>query len=347
MEKWYLINSSTRPNMMSGFEDEPFIDYREDAFMESLQTELASNIVLYNYDLSIGKKMRCIIQDNTANTQLKSIERTILFPIGTVKAGMYVYFENCYWLITGFPGNNKIYEKVTVILCQYKLRWQNERGQIIERWCNTTSASKYDTGEYRNHPIVLTSDNLTLLLPGDDESLDLDMKRVFIDKRSVNPTKIYKITRTDGTLYDYGEHGSVLAFIASKSEYNPDADNQELRICDYKEVISVENDENENPNLSLKIVYKGTNCIISGGNAKIFSLQILDEYNNSILSNEISWSVVTLPEHEDLITYEILQDGSIKIKAPYNEDLIGNQFLLVANYLNNSSSIYVDIGGGI
>ena len=131
MKKWYLINSSTAPNMTSGFENEPFIDWKEDAFSESLQTEIASTVILYNYDLSIGKKVRCIVQDNTANTQLKSIERTLLFPIGTVKAGMYVFFENCYWLITGFPGNNKIYEKVTAILCQYKLRWQNEYCIVI------------------------------------------------------------------------------------------------------------------------------------------------------------------------------------------------------------------------
>ena len=140
MQEWYLLMPDTRPNITGGYENESFIDYKDDAFYEMLQTDIASNVILYNSDLSSSSIIRCVIQGNTADTQLKSMERVGLFSCGTVKAGMYIYFEDRYWLITGYPGTNGIYEKATMVLCQYKLRWQNSSGDIIERWCNGTSA---------------------------------------------------------------------------------------------------------------------------------------------------------------------------------------------------------------
>ena len=156
MQEWYLLSQNTRPNVTGGFENDMFVENKDDAFAESLETDIAVSVILYNSDLSKGKNIRCIVQGNTADTQLKSLERTVLFSIGTVKAGMYVFFENRYWLINGYPGNNGIYEKATMVLCQYLLRWQNSEGKIIERWCNAVSASKYDVGENGNYTILLS-----------------------------------------------------------------------------------------------------------------------------------------------------------------------------------------------
>ena len=110
MKEWYLLSSSTRPNEIGGFENQAFVDYKDDAFQEALTTDIATTVTIYNYDLSQSKNIRCIIQGNTGDTYLKSMERTVLVTIGTLKAGMYIYFENCYWLVTGYPGNNGIYE---------------------------------------------------------------------------------------------------------------------------------------------------------------------------------------------------------------------------------------------
>ena len=131
-KEWYLLSSSTKPNSIGGYENEGFQDYKDDAFSEALETDIATNITLYNHDLSESQVIRCIIQGNSADTMLKSMERIGLFSIGTVKAGMYVFFENRYWLIDGLPGTQGIYEKATMCLCQYNLRWQNKNGDIVE-----------------------------------------------------------------------------------------------------------------------------------------------------------------------------------------------------------------------
>ena len=234
MKEWYLLTSDTRPNSIGGYENDAFVDYKDDSFQEALSTDIAKTAILFNHDLSESQTIRCIIQDNTASTQLKSLERTVLATIGTLKAGMYIFFENRYWIITGYPGNNGIYEKATMILCQHKLRWQDNTGKIIERWANYTSASKYDVGENGNEVIILSSNNFTIWIPDDDDSATLDGKRIFIDRNTKKPTKVFKVTRSDDVLYLFGEdHGGILSFIADKDEINYITDNQDLGICDY------------------------------------------------------------------------------------------------------------------
>ena len=333
MKEWYLTTS--KPNIVSGYESDAISEYSQSNFTDVLETLFSDTVLLYNNTLTESKQIQCVIQGNSADTQLKSMERIGLFPIGTVKAGMYIFFENRYWLITGYPSNNKSYEKAVMQLCQYKLRWQNADGEIIERWCNTTSASKYDTGETGNSTIVLTSDNLTLLLPDDDECLDLDGKRVFIDKRKVNPTKVYKLTRTDGVLYDFGEeHGGVLSFIADKTELNTNTDNQELRICDYIDPTTQSTPEKPDETTVLTDNVKATisgnkNLIV--GFSRTYTVTFTDAEGNVVDDVDFSWSfvsdfevgqVVNGNEIELLVEDDEFVDSSILLQIIVDDEVV-------------------------
>lgn len=322
MQEWYLLTSNTRPNITGGYENESFIDYKEDAFYEMLQTDIASNVLLYNSDLSSSSRIRCVIQGNTADTQLKSMERVGLFSCGTVKAGMYIYFEDRYWLITGYPGTNGIYEKATMVLCQYKLRWQNSSGDIIERWCNGTSASKYDMGENGNSTITLSSNTFALLLPDDELVLELDGKRVFIDKHKTTPTKVYKVTRSDDILYDYGDsHGGILSFIADKTELNPITDNQELRICDYHSPALSPEPPVPDETTDLSAVITGGNTLRCG-RAKSWTVTFLDQNGNEIADQNFQWKVDSKREIKKVVDGQRIQ---LKVDS---EQLIDCSFLL-------------------
>ena len=348
MQDWYLMTPNTRPNITGGFENDAFLDYKDDAFAESLDTDIAKSVTLYNYDLSESAEIRCIIQGNSADTQLKSMERIGLFVRGTVKAGMYIFFENRYWLITGYPSYNGIYEKAVMQLCQYKLRWQNAKGEIIERWICASSAAKYDTGEKSNSTIVLSTDNLTLLLPNDDESLDLDGKRVFIDKRKVNPTKVYKITRTDSVLYDFGEeHGGILSFIADKTELNTTTDRQDLRICDYIEISDDNTDDPttppENPDemtdLRASITFKGSQELKIGGTTKTLTGSFVDSDSNATADIGV-WEVITIDELLPYLEYTIT-DNTLKIKV-LDTDLIDSKVRIMFSSADGTVSTYLD-----
>lgn len=230
MKEWYL--NCAHPNITSGYENDALSEYAQDNFTDVLETTFSDTALLFNYSLSEYKEIKCIIQGNIANTQLKSMDRTILVPIGTLHSGDYIFFEDEYWIVDGRPGNNKSYEKATLKECQYKLCWQKDDGTIVERWANLLSSSKYDVGENGNNTIVLASNNYSITIPNDNDSMTIEGKRIFIDL-SDTPEKVFKITRNDDVLFAHGSHGGTLNLIADKVEFNKGTDNQELRLCDY------------------------------------------------------------------------------------------------------------------
>ena len=294
MQEWMLMG--TKPVYNSGFENDEFNKYATDSFQELLDTSPVTNtVILYNNDLSESKEILCIVQGRTADTQLKSMERTLLFPIGTVKAGMYVFFENRYWIIDGYPGNNGIYEKVTAKLCQYNLKWQLSTGEIVERWVNLMSASKYDIGESGGSTIVLSSNNYTVLIGYDEKALELEGKRVFIDKRDTKPTKVFKLTRNDDVLYDYGEHGSVLSFICDKGELNTTEDNQELRVCNYHSPTTSPSptDPPETDETAVLSATINGNSEIKYGYNRTYTVIFTDKNGNVVDNSDFTWNVVS------------------------------------------------------
>ena len=334
-KEWYLLSSSSKPNSIGGYENEGFQEYKDDAFSESLDTDLATTVILYNSDLSELQEVRCIIQGNTSDTQLKSMERIGLFQCGTVKAGMYVLYENRYWLIDGYPGTQGIYEKATMCLCQYHLRWQNNNGDIIERWCNLTSASKYDVGEGGNNTIILTSNNYTIKIPYDEETIELEEKRVFIDKKATNPTKVFKLTRNDDVLYDYGDecHGSILSFIADKDELNTIVDNKELRICDYNSSVTPTPPIPEQPSTKDEIVVS-----ISGGDTlrigrkKSWKVDFTNKDGNEIEYTAFSWNVKS-----NFNVTQTVTDNTIQLFV--DDDSLADESFLLQILDDNSNAL--------
>lgn len=345
MKEWYLIGSNTKPNMLGGYENQAFNDYKDDAFAETLETDIADTVTLYNYDLSISKEIRCIIEGNTADTQLKSMERCILTPIGTLHSGDYIFFEDEYWIVDGRPGNNKIYEKATLKECQYLLRWQNANGKIIERWANLTSASKYDVGENGNKTMILTSNNFTIIIPNDSESYYIDGQRVFIDLHPTNPTRVFKITRNDDALFNHNSHGGTLSLIADKKELNTETDNQELKICNY--IAPTSPSEPDNPDVDKspilftpKITFKGSQELKVGGNYKSVT-GYFEDSNGIQLSDVGKWDVITIDELLPYIQYTI-SDNILKIKVTDDEFAIGGKIRIQFSDMENSISTYVD-----
>lgn len=326
MKEWYLTDNY-KPTVTSGYESDAISEFAQSNFTDVLETAFSDAVLLYNHDLSECTEIRCVIQGNSADTYLKSMERVALFPIGTVKAGMYIFFENRYWLITGYPSNNKSYEKATVKLCQYKVKWQNSDGTIVERWVSTQSSSKYDDGLKDSNTMTLTSDSIMLLLPNDDESLTLDGKRIFIDKKNP-PNKVYLVSRADSVLYDYGEdHGGMFCFITEKTELNESTDRPDLGICDY---ISPTAPEEDDETTILSGTITGTisgNKNLKVGFSRTYTANLVDEDGNSVeWSDEFKWNIV------GDIEVGLTENGNQIELLVEDEDLIDETFVLVVNY---------------
>ena len=338
MKEWYLIDNNTKPNMIGGYENEGFLDCKDDAFYETLETDMADTVILYNYDLSESKEIRAIVEGNTADTQLKSMERSILVPVGTLHSGDYIFFEDEYWIVDGRPGNNKIYEKATLKECQYKLRWQKSDGTIIERFANLTSSSKYDVGENSNNTIILTSNNYLIIMPNDKDSMTIDGKRVFIDLSDV-PEKVFKITRNDDVLYNHHTHGGTLNLIADKTELNKEKDNQELWLCDYIDISTPTTPtppQPSNPNETAVL-----NANISGttnlriGVTRTYTATLSDKDGNTVQwdDTKYGWNIVS-----DFYVKQTAIKNKISLTVE-DEDFIDSSFLLQVIKFDDGSVI--------
>ena len=341
MKEWYLNCPS--PNITSGYENDALSEYAQDNFTDVLETTFSDTALLFNYSLSESKEIKCVIQGNIANTQLKSMERTILVPIGTLHSGDYIFFEDEYWIVDGRPGNNKSYEKATLKECQYKLRWQKDDGTIIERWVYLTSSSKYDVGENGNNTIVLTSNNYLITIPNDEDSMTLDGKRVFIDLSDV-PEKVFKITRNDDVLFAHGSHGGTLNLIADKTEFNKETDNQELRLCDYIDSSPIPPSEpttpDETEDLSAKITFKGAQELIIGGSYKTLTGSFVDKDGNTTSDIGV-WDVFTIDELMPYVKYTIT-DNILKIKILENDFADSGKVRITFSKSDGTVSTYLD-----
>lgn len=333
MKEWYLNCPS--PNITSGYENDALSEYAQDNFTDVLETTFSDTALLFNYSLSESKEIKCIIQGNIANTQLKSMERTILVPIGTLHSGDYVFFEDEYWIVDGRPGNNKSYEKATLKECQYKLRWQKDDGTIIERWVYLTSSSKYDVGENGNNTIVLTSNNYLITIPNDEDSMTLDGKRVFIDLSDV-PEKVFKITRNDDVLFAHGSHGGTLNLIADKTEFNKETDNQELRLCDY-----IDSTPTTPPQPTIPDETEDLSATISGttnlriGVTRNYTATLSDKDGNAVQwdNTKYGWNVAS-----DFDVKQIVTENKISLTVE-DEDFIDSSFILQVIKLDDGSVI--------
>ena len=243
-----------------------------------------------------------------------------------IKIGEYLHDtkDDTYWLIYNSFNVNDVHYEGKMIQCNYLLRWQLSNGEIINRWANIVSASKYDVGETGNSTLILSSNNYTVLIGYCDEGFELEGKRVFIDMKPIKPTKVFKITRSDDVLYNSGNMGSLLSFIADKVEFNPNADNQELRICDYNSTTPLPPTPSEpNETTDLSCVISG-NTNLKNGYQRSYAVSFLDKDGNYVDWNNVNfqWNVVS-----DFKVIQNTYDNKIDLFVD-DEELIGSSFLL-------------------
>lgn len=260
-----------------------------------------------------------------------------------IKIGEYLHDtkDDTYWLIYNSFNVNNVHYEGKMIQCNYLLRWQLANGEIIERYSNIVSASKYDVGETGNSTLVLSSNNYTILIGYCEEGFELEGKRVFIDMKPTKPTKVFKITRSDDVLYNADGIGSLLSFIADKVEFNPNADNQELRICDYNSTSPLPPQPSEpNETTDLRCTIKGTYYTLRAMYKRNYTVTFTDKDGNEVDWNTVDyqWNVVA-----DFPVKQTIVDNKITVSVG-NEDLIGSSFLLQI-IINGSvlSEVKIDI----
>lgn len=291
-----------------------------------------------------------IIKDTDGNTYKKKIKSK---HDDKFNLGDYVIWNGQTWLITLLDSDEKTWNRGYMYQCSILLRWQNEKGEIIERYAYSEDFTKYSTGVKGNDTATLGDYQYGLTLPVDDETKIVKRDQRFpIDIEGVEPPDVYKLTNRKILLTDdrsFGR-GGILTWVLSYSEFNKDKDrkitlpnNSQVWICDYHSSTSIPSYQND---LIINISHKGRSAIIAGGNYKTFTASVLDLNGNVIDDQNIEWKLTTMPSDEEYIQYSV-QNNSIKVKSLYDSSILGHKFLLTAFIGDAEASLYVTIGGGI
>ncbi len=266
-----------------------------------------------------------------------------------IKMGDYFHDkkEDTYWLVYNSFYVDNIHYEGKMIQCNYMLKWQLANGNIVSRFANIVSASKYDVGETGNNTLMLSSNNYTILIGYCEEGFELEGKRVFIDRKLINPVKVFKITRSDDILYNAGKMGALLSFIADKTEFNPKKDNQELGICDYiKPVSPLPYPPAPDEMTDLRAVISGEKEL-SISYASTYTVAFMDRNTGKDIQWKdvnFSWNIVSDFEHEIeqnvsgngielLIENENCADEKFRLQVLIGETVLTEMIISVENIM--------------
>ena len=286
---------------------------------DRLPSSLSYKDILLN-----GEKTQLIINSGT-QTYYKDFQS---LPDQEINIGDYVEWANSHWIVVTCDSDDEIYRDGKLEQCNYLLKWQNELGEIIERWAVIQSASKYNDGTDSNAVLSLGSDQLSVIIPIDEESIKLKKsmgKKFFIDNNKEDPTA-YELTGTGNVPDTYNGHG-ITSWIVKECAYTASEDDLKYGVCNYKSVDTEESTtpsttESGNETSVLSATISG-NKNLKVGFARTYTATITDEGDNTIeWDDTYSWNVVS-----DFEIGQEIDDNKIKLLVE-EEDCVGSLILL-------------------
>lgn len=230
-KSWYLMS---RPLFNSGLEKEEFENYSQDGFSELLESFISSDIEVYNQNFTLLQSLKAIIQNVTADAESSSFIRQILIPIGNLKTGYYVKYNDSFWLIKDIVDNNGVYEKAIMFFCNYKINFISDvSSEIVSYPGHMKNATQYNSGETAREQETIGSSKFLMFIPYNEKTIKIDHgKRFLIDKNHDNPTA-FEITQVDTISHNFSDDFAVIRWTLLESQFNTKTDNKELMIADY------------------------------------------------------------------------------------------------------------------
>ena len=192
---------------------------------------------------------------------------------------IYDSIEDEYLICTESFNINNVHYQGKFTLCNWILKWQNKKGDILEYPCHDINATQYNSGEQSNRQFTIGSSQHMITLPCDENTVVLSHpQRFFLDKNTDNPTS-FMVTQNDTTSYNYGKKGLVKVTLY-ESANNSATDRIDLGICDYIDKKDIKTDNANNSFVSRSVISYDTKVIKSGGDAQVFKCNFFDNDGN-------------------------------------------------------------------
>ena len=241
-----------------------------------------------------------IIKDTDNNTFKKKIKSKHSTPFNL---GDYIEWNNQIWLVTLLDSNDKTYHSGYMYLCTVPLRWQNAKGEIVERWAYSEDFTKYSSGISSNNTTTVGDNQYGLTLPIDEETKTLKRDMRFpIDFDDAEEPEIYKLTNRKVMLNNnsYFDRGGTMIATMSFNELNKSTDKRvvmpdgrEVWICNYTEPTTPEEDDKTTILSGTIIGMISGNKNLKVGFSRTYTANLVDEDDNVVeWSDEFKWNIV-------------------------------------------------------
>ena len=268
-----------------------------------------------------------IIKDTDNNTFKKKIKSKHSTPFNL---GDYIEWNNQIWLVTLLDSNDKTYHSGYMYLCTVPLRWQNAKGEIVERWAYSEDFTKYSSGISSNNTTTVGDNQYGLTLPIDEETKTLKRDMRFpIDFDDAEEPEIYKLTNRKVMLNNnsYFDRGGTMIATMSFNELNKStdkrvvmSDGKEVWVCNYTEPATPP--ENDDETTILSSVVNGKifgNKILKAGFSRTYTASLFAEDGEEMSwADEFKWNVVgdiaihtTVNENEIELTVDDVSSNTV------------------------------------
>lgn len=200
------------------------LDHAQGRISRKITASLSYNTVKVN-----GVDKQVSIKDVTGDYTTKKI---FSMPGESLPHGELIGWENSMWLVTEVDAHHAIYSEGLMRRCNYYLRWIDEIGNIIGRWCVVEDGTKYLIGEKTEDMMAIGDARVAVTIGKDCDTNKLSRGRRFlIDDMDSDNVLAYQITKPNKLFNVYNGKG-VFRFILNEVNLT-DNDNVELRIADY------------------------------------------------------------------------------------------------------------------
>lgn len=278
-----------------------------------------------------------IIKDTDGNTYKKKIKSR---HEDIIKLGDYVKWNNQIWMITLLDSDDKAWNRGYMYLCEILLRWQDDNGNIIERWGYSEDYTKYSMGESGNSTITVGDYQYGITLPVDEYTKKLNRENRFVvDFEGNYPPDTYRLTGKKGFISDYRyfDKGGVFTITLSYEQFNKVTDklvklenNTEVWICDYKTPSTSTLPPLEPANPTTSVIITGGDTL-RYGRSKTWTVTFTDSTGTEITPLNFTWNVKS-----DFKITQNITDNKIQLKC-IDDTAIDCTFIL--QVLNEDSDI--------
>lgn len=260
-----------------------------------------------------------------------------------------------YFICTESFNIDDVHYQGKFTLCNWILKWQDEKLNVFQYPCFVINVTQYNSGEQSTKQYTIGSSQHMIKLPCDENTVKLKTPQKFmLDKNYDNPVT-YIVTQNDTITFNYGSKGIVVITVLEEP-IDRAKDRIDLGICNYIEpdnttdnsgnetngkISTGGNEIDETETINIKSVIKYTSKVIkSGGNAKTFTAKFYDDNDNEV---EVvpKWNIVCA--FKDKLVTNITGD---KIKISIDDDsCVDEDFRLVLSDSegNYESSLIISI----